>query len=471
IRDGIAIERHDLKGVARQRKAANLGGASIQDMEKDAFSLLHANRLSVAEHAPVDGERCVADFVPVRHALGERGLHRRLAGLFERMDASLGSQEIHGHVAPAAEGGLELLEHQKDFAVVSARFAPRLDVHRPHLAAIDSGSEVGAGTDVGVIEAETSRSWREHDAPQAMRGNVRRSLLGGAIHVGRDILAMPVQLLGRIAIVEHVHDDLPAFCEPEQWARKMPVVGNEGNDAVGRDLDRRSCDPQRVVCRSGLAWRGRRSAARNRHRRAGKDVPGSEPTGSRCQAGGLQKSAPRLCKVCQGNLPAVFSGVRRASRAQSPPPAAIRKSSEQNMAKSVRASLTMNQKPWLARKTSGTFVVAMAVVITTNSGTAVSRVQRPSSTQRPHTISKPPTKCAEKYGYGKPMRVKRTTPIFASVNLRIPWVKKINPTASRMGRMLAGPRGGLKKNRRSEFILLLLSRLAREVFGCHCRRT
>jgi hypothetical protein len=120
------------------------------------------------------------------------------------------------------------------------------------------------------------------------------------------------------------------------------------------------------------------------------------------------------------------------SKDELPPPARIRNSNEQNIAKSVRASLTVYQKPWLALTNSGTFVVAMAIVITMSSGTAVTFVQKPNSTKIPHTISKVPTKCAAKEGCGNPIFVKRATPILESMYLRMPCVKKISPTATRM---------------------------------------
>jgi hypothetical protein len=122
----------------------------------------------------------------------------------------------------------------------------------------------------------------------------------------------------------------------------------------------------------------------------------------------------------------------RLSKDELPPPARIRNSNEQNIAKSVRASLTVYQKPWLALTNSGTFVVAMAIVITMSSGTAVTLVQKPNSTKIPHTISKVPTKCDVKEGCGNPIFVKRATPILESMYLRMPCVKKISPTATRM---------------------------------------
>src|SRR5437660_605093 len=131
----------------------------------------------------------------------------------------------------------------------------RLDVHRPHLSAVLSSREVCTGAIVGVIEPQASRSGLEHNAPLAMRRNKWRSLLGGAVHVGRDLLAMPVQLLRRIAVVEHVHRDLLTFFEPKQWPRELSIVRSDGYDSRGRDLDRRRFDAQGVVCDSGLAWR------------------------------------------------------------------------------------------------------------------------------------------------------------------------------------------------------------------------
>src|SRR6266567_2975930 len=75
IRNGIAVEGDNLEGVTRQRQAANLGGASIEDVKQDAFALPDLDRLAVAEHASVDGEGSISYFVAVRHSFGERRVH------------------------------------------------------------------------------------------------------------------------------------------------------------------------------------------------------------------------------------------------------------------------------------------------------------------------------------------------------------------------------------------------------------
>jgi len=75
IRNGIAVECDHFEGVTRQRQAANLGSASIQDVKQDTFALPDLDRLAVAEHASVDGERPIAYFVAVRDTFGERRFH------------------------------------------------------------------------------------------------------------------------------------------------------------------------------------------------------------------------------------------------------------------------------------------------------------------------------------------------------------------------------------------------------------
>jgi len=121
------------------------------------------------------------------------------------------------------------------------------------------------------------------------------------------------------------------------------------------------------------------------------------------------------------------------------------------MAKSVRASLTMYQKPWFARNNSGTFVVAIAVVITISSGMDTSLVPSPSKSRKPQRTSKVPTKWAVNDGCENPILVKRTTPMLGSIYFRMPWVKKINPTAIRISSTLRGPSPGLRRNRKIVF--------------------
>lgn len=64
----IAVQRDHLESVAGQRKAANLGGAAIQDMQQHAFAAPHLDRFAMTELLPVNGEQVVADFVAARHS-------------------------------------------------------------------------------------------------------------------------------------------------------------------------------------------------------------------------------------------------------------------------------------------------------------------------------------------------------------------------------------------------------------------
>src|SRR5262245_47021670 len=75
IRNGVPIERKNLKRVAGQCQTANLSGTPVQDVKEHSFALLYPDRFTVAEHSPVYGEGAIANFEAMWHALGERRLH------------------------------------------------------------------------------------------------------------------------------------------------------------------------------------------------------------------------------------------------------------------------------------------------------------------------------------------------------------------------------------------------------------
>ena len=123
------------KRMAGQGKAANLGRASIQNVKENALAWFDANRLTVTEHAAVDGERAIANLVSVRHAFGKRRLHRGLAAVFKGLDFDRG-KEILWHIAAATEGWLEFLQDEKYFAIVVSGLVPGLDVDWANLPAV-----------------------------------------------------------------------------------------------------------------------------------------------------------------------------------------------------------------------------------------------------------------------------------------------------------------------------------------------
>ena len=197
-RHRIAVERDDFERVSGQREAADFAGAGVQDVEQHAFALLHADGLAVPEHLAVDGEEVVADLEALGLFLGlVVGL---LAEVLEVLDR-LAGEEVHRHVAAAAEGRLELLQHQKHLAVVGAGLVLRLDVDRPDLAGVGAAVEVAAGHDMRVVEAEARRLRHERDAAHAVRRDERRAFLGRAVDIARDHLAVPVHQLRRVGVV------------------------------------------------------------------------------------------------------------------------------------------------------------------------------------------------------------------------------------------------------------------------------
>ena len=126
----------------------------------------------------------------------------------------------------------------------------------------------------------------------------------------------------------------------------------------------------------------------------------------------------------------------RASSDHEPAPTLSRKSRPIVIAKSARASLTMNQKPWLGWNSSG------------NSGgrdcrqnyDQQRRAREPGGQPERDQQSADDLKGADEIsceaGIGKPMRANRITPRCGSKYSKIPCVKKIDPTAERMNTTL-----------------------------------
>lgn len=171
--------------MARESEAANFRGTAVEDVEENAFAGFYVDGITVAQHAAVDGEKIVADFIAVGHALGERSFHGGLASRLQLFVGRGRSEKIHGHVSTAAEGWLKFLEDKKNFAVVVAGFVFRLDVYGANLAGVLAGVEIGSGAIVGVIKAKAGGSGSEDDAPHAARGNEGRAFLGGTVDIGR----------------------------------------------------------------------------------------------------------------------------------------------------------------------------------------------------------------------------------------------------------------------------------------------
>ena len=94
---------------------------------------------------------------PCGMPLASEALHGVLAEVLQFLYGGSGRQEVHGHVAAAAERGFEFLQGEEDFAVVIAGVVLRFDIHRAHLAGVLSRAKIRARADVGVIEAISGR--------------------------------------------------------------------------------------------------------------------------------------------------------------------------------------------------------------------------------------------------------------------------------------------------------------------------
>ena len=141
--------------MSGQRKAPYFRSAAVQHVKQDALALLHPHRLSMPQHAPIDGERFVLHLVSLGHAFRQRSLHRARAGLLEYLVVCRRKQKILSHVTATAEPGFEFLQHEKHLAVVSPGLFPRFDVRQPNFAAVLPRRQVCPRAIMRVIEPQS----------------------------------------------------------------------------------------------------------------------------------------------------------------------------------------------------------------------------------------------------------------------------------------------------------------------------
>ncbi len=103
-----------------------------------------------------------------------------------------------------------------------------LDVDRADEASVLAEIEIGSGADVSVIKTESGGLGSERNSARAVGRNEGSALFGGAVDVGRDELAVPVELLGNVGVVVDVDGDGLSFFEAKQRAGKLAVVSSEG---------------------------------------------------------------------------------------------------------------------------------------------------------------------------------------------------------------------------------------------------
>jgi hypothetical protein len=194
-----------------KREASDLRGASVQHMKEHALAPLDSHRLTMAQHASVDGEKLVAHLIAMRHSLGQRGFHPAFTTILELRDCRRWREEVHRHVSTAAQGGLKFFQREKHFAVVVTGVLLGFDIHRAHLPTVLAIGQVRSGADVGVIEAQSPRLRHKRNSATTVRRDERRALLRRPVDVGRKKLSVPVQLLRRIRFIANINCDALAF--------------------------------------------------------------------------------------------------------------------------------------------------------------------------------------------------------------------------------------------------------------------
>src|SRR5712692_1319672 len=254
--------------MSRQCEAANLRRAPIEHMKQHPLSQLPADWFSVTEHATVDCEIAITDLVSVRHPLRERRFHGRFPRILQGLNLACGREKVHRHVATLTERRFEFFEYEKDFPLVAPRLMLGLYVNRSDLTAVLSSVEISTRPIMRVIETEAGWTRSEHNPAHSACWDERRPFFRSAIHIRRNKLSVPVQLLRGLRVVVHLNRHRLAFLEPQQGSGELPVVGDRREDAFRRNLDRTRADAQGIARRACFRlWRNPCGASRHeRHR-------------------------------------------------------------------------------------------------------------------------------------------------------------------------------------------------------------
>jgi hypothetical protein len=131
--------------------------------------------------------------------------------------------------------------------VVRAGVLLGFDINRAHQSAVLATGQVAARDHVGVIEAEARRAGHKGDAPHTARGDVGSALLGGAVDVDADLLAVPVQVFGSVGVVVDVHPRPLALFQPHQRTGELTVIDDGRHDLIRGQLDSAGGDSQCVL--------------------------------------------------------------------------------------------------------------------------------------------------------------------------------------------------------------------------------
>jgi hypothetical protein len=112
-----------------------------------------------------------------------------------------------------------------------------LDVDRRRLSCVRTTVQIVLGGDVRMHEAKAGRPGDDADPARSPGRHVRRPFFGRTIHIARKRLAMPVNLFGRVGVVEEVDGRAPPLPQPNDRTRERVVVERGRHDVVGRQVD------------------------------------------------------------------------------------------------------------------------------------------------------------------------------------------------------------------------------------------
>src|SRR5215475_8150379 len=177
-------------------------------MKQNALAGFHSDRLAVTEGFVVERSSAIHDFQAV--------VRRRPL-----------SDILHAY-----ELRLPLMRREKNFLIIVAGIALRLDIEETKLSRVKAAAQIFAGKGVGVVPPASGRLRRERIFLRGAWSNHRCSLFHGAVHFRWNIKAMPVHKLRNIGVVSDVDGDLLSFFDAKQRTGRAAIIADSLNDLV-----------------------------------------------------------------------------------------------------------------------------------------------------------------------------------------------------------------------------------------------
>ncbi len=152
---------------------------------------------------------------------------------------------------------------KKDLAVMSTGVVVWFDVNESELTAVKAAMKVFPSKRMAVIPARTLGLWSEVVSSMRVWRDGRATLLFCAVRIDWNRLAVPVDNLFVIGVVEHIDHYRNTFLHPQEGTGNLAVIANSVNSFAGSDFKGYGSDTEGEISLGLESLRGRKQLLRS----------------------------------------------------------------------------------------------------------------------------------------------------------------------------------------------------------------